>query len=181
MDSPDAPSYRRLSGRTAWIRFGAVSAPSSTLWLGPDHLLKVERTAGSENYKRFFYRDIQVILVEASSRRYYLNIFGLAIIGLIFLLTLVISSSAISGLPTALILSSPFIAGLILNLILGPTSSARLVTAVGTETLSSLCRMRSAVDALQRIGEEVTKVQGELPSAKLLQHWPALVATGPVD
>ena len=181
MDTPDNPSYRRLAGRTAWLRFGGVSAPITKLWLGPDHLLKVERSAGSEKYKRFFYRDIQAILIEASSRRYYLNVFGLAVIGLIFLLTLVFSRSATTGLLTAFILSSPFIAGLIVNLLLGPTSSAQLVTAVGTETLSSLSRMRRGTEALQRIGEEVTKIQGELPSAKLLQHWPALIATPPVD
>ena len=175
MDAPAAPSYRRLPGRSPWFRFG------SSLWLGPDHLLKIDRTASRENYKRFYFRDIQAILVEESSRRFSVSIFNIPVIGLIFLVTLALSRSAISALPTALLLSSPFIAGLIVNLALGRTSQAKLVTAVGTEFLSSLGRLQRATEALQQISEEVTKAQGAVSTEQLLLKWPAAIATPPRD
>ena len=181
MDAPAAPSYRRVPGRTPWFRFGGVSAPSSTLWLGPDHLLKVERTASRESYKRFYFRDIQAILVEEASRWYFIVVFNAAIIFLIALLTITLSRTWLSALPMLALLTSPFIAGLIVNLALGRTSQAKLVTAVGTEFLSSLGRLRRATEALQQISEEVTKVQGAVSTEQLLLKWPAAVATTPRD
>ena len=181
MDTPAALNYRRLPGRTPWFRFGGVNAPSSSLWLGPDHLLKIDRSASRESYKRFYYRDIQAIVVEESSRRFTLTVFDIPVIGLIFLLTMVLSSSAISGLPTALLLASPVIVGLVVNLALGRSSQARLVTAVGTEHLPSLSRLQRAAEALQQIGDEVTKVQGDVSTAQLIANWPASIATPPKD
>ena len=176
MDAP-AAAYRRLPGKTPWFRFGSVSAPTTSLWLGPDHLLKIERSASRESYKRFFYRDIQAIFIEESSRRYFLSIFALAAVAIVFLLTLSLSRSAISGLPTALLISSPFAAGIVINLALGRTSQAVLVTAVGTEPLSSFSRLQRSIAAMERIRAEVAKAQGDVATAQLVTHWPAQVAT----
>lgn len=180
MEPPPAGiSYRRLPGQTPWFRFGGTSAPSTSLWLGPDHLLKVERSASRETYKRFFYRDIQAIFIEESSRRLFLTVFDLPIIGLIFLLTIGLSRTWLSGLPIAALIASPFIIGLIVNLALGRTSQAVLVTAVGTERLGSMSRLARATDSLQRIAAEVTKAQGDLPTAQLAAKWPAPAAAAP--
>ncbi len=181
MDAPAVPHYRRLPGRTPWLRFGGVSAPSSSLWLGLDHVLKVDRSSSRETYKRFYYRDIQAIVVEESSRRFTLTVFSLPVIAIIAVLTLAFSSSAISGLPAALFFASPVIVGLVVNLALGRTSQGRLVTAVGTEHLPSLGRMQRASQALQQIGDEVIKVQGALGAEQLISNWPVAIATPPKD
>lgn len=175
MDAPAAVSYRRLPGRTPWFRFESIGRRTS-LWLGPDHLLKVERSPSRESYKRFYYRDIQAILIQQSSRRYTLTVINLLAIAAIAFFVFVFSRSIWSGLPYVLVLSSPFLAGLIANLFLGRTSEGVLVTAVGRESLTSLSRVDRAAQALPLIAEEVSRTQGELPTAQLLLHWPAASA-----
>jgi len=45
--------YRRLPGNAAAL------ASYHRLWLGPDHLLAVRSVGFSEEYKRFYFSDIQ--------------------------------------------------------------------------------------------------------------------------
>jgi hypothetical protein len=175
MDATAEPSYRRLPGRTPWFRV----ARGTTLWLGPDHLLKVDRGATSESYKRFFYRDIQAVVVQESSRRTSLNIFDIAVIIVIFLITGAVSQFSLTAAITAAILASPFVIGLGANLALGSSSQAILVTAVGREPLSCFSRMGRSAEALRLMTEEVGKVQGEVPTAQLAMKWPAGTATPP--
>jgi hypothetical protein len=179
MDAPVPSSYRRLPGRTAWLRFGGISAPSTSLWLGADHLLKIERSASRESYKRFFYRDIQSIFVEQSSRRSSVLIFNVGVLAVIVLITAAIGSLSAAALTTAALIASPFVVGLIVNLALGTTSQAVVVTAVGTERLSSLSRLARSEEAVRLLAAEITKVQGDLPRAQLLLRWPASVASPP--
>jgi hypothetical protein len=49
--------YRRLAGRRnlGWTR--------NTLWIGPDHLLKITVRSYEEQYKRFYFKDIQALSV----------------------------------------------------------------------------------------------------------------------
>lgn len=172
MNAPAAVAYRRLPGSTPWLRFGAMSGPATSLWLGPDHLLKIERGMSREIYKRFYYRDIQAVVIEQTTRRFVLTVIDLVAISLITLFALIFSRSAGSAVPYILVLSSPFLVGLIVNAILGRTSQGALVTAVGRERLSSLGRVDRAVQALPLIAAEVNRAQGELPTAQLLLHWP---------
>jgi hypothetical protein len=61
--------YQRLPGTRI------ISAGTRTsLWLAPDHLLALERTVGSERYRRFYLRDIEAVIVRRTSRRAILNI-----------------------------------------------------------------------------------------------------------
>jgi hypothetical protein len=179
MDAPAEPSYRRLPGRTPWFRFGGMSAPSTTLWLGPDHLLKVERGATRESYKRFFYRDIQAVVIQGASRGSSVSIFDIAVIVVIFLVTGAVSQFSLTAAITGAILASPFVLGFGVNLALGPTSQALLVTAVGTEPLSCFSRLGRSAEALRLLAEEVGKVQGEVSTAQLATKWPAGTATPP--
>src|SRR5438477_3941842 len=58
----DEKAYRRLPGREA----GLLSY--SRLWLGPDHLLLARTTFFSEEYKRFYFRDIQAFVIRKTNR-----------------------------------------------------------------------------------------------------------------
>ena len=54
--------YRRLRGRgRRGGRFFAIAAPLSTAWVGPDHLLAVDMFGASEDYRRFYFREIQAL------------------------------------------------------------------------------------------------------------------------
>src|SRR4030095_8113184 len=61
-ESEHGPGYRRLPG------MGRNLMSFSRLWLGRDHLLAVYSTGYSENYKRFYYRDIQALITRTTSR-----------------------------------------------------------------------------------------------------------------
>lgn len=174
-------TYRRLPGRTAWFRFGGSNSPSCSLWLGPDHLLKVERSTSRETYKRFFYRDIQSIFVEQSSRLRSLTALNGLIVLFVLILVALISQVSSGGAIFCGGFAVPFVIGLMMNLALGSTCEVVLVTAVGSERLSSLSRLSRTVGAVQQITVEVERAQGALEFAQLVSRWPEPVSTPPVD
>jgi FtsH-binding integral membrane protein len=143
--------YQRLPGR------GRTLLGSSTLWLGPDHLLAVDGRGYSENYRRFYYRDIQAIVTGRTSRWIAMaGLFGLAVsaVGWGFVAT---SSElrwlwAIPGVPLLILF--------ILNLLYGPTCVCRITTAAQTVRLPSLTRASSARRVLERIRARVEAEQG---------------------
>src|SRR2546421_4946865 len=51
---------RRYTGKS----FGFISAASSSLWLGKDHVLLIESNGYSEGYKRFYFKDIQALIIR---------------------------------------------------------------------------------------------------------------------
>jgi hypothetical protein len=145
--------YQRLPGRRRTL------TGTCTLWLGPDHLLRVDSHGYAENYKRFYYRDIQsIVLVPTPRRQSFLT--GWAALGAP-LATLAlflggawgISLGSLAGL-AALMLAVTWLRG--------PTCECRLQTAVQTEVLPSLNLVRAASKALKRLLTRVEAVQGKL-------------------
>lgn len=63
-------AYRRLPGRGRRTSgFISLGASVSTIWLRDDHILVRESVYGlSETYKRFYFRDIQAIVVRRTQR-----------------------------------------------------------------------------------------------------------------
>src|SRR6266550_3445601 len=82
--------YRRLPGREA----GLLSY--SRLWLGPDHLLLARTAFFSEEYKRFYFRDIQAVVTRRTERREILNVI-LALTAIVFGLLSIASGSGWSA------------------------------------------------------------------------------------
>lgn len=160
--------YQRLTRATA------ITARLSTgsLWLGADHLLSVDSGYFTENYKRFYFRDIQAITIEKTKNWTIWNyIWGVAVF-----ITLV---SAIVDLPkgpssqwsgndaVASIVFGGFatLFGIFLaiHLLLGPTCKCYLRTAVQIEKFPSLRRLRKTRKILERIRPLITAAQnGEL-------------------
>ena len=74
--------YIRLARARMKSGFQVATSNRSSLWLGKDHLLCVETTGYTETYKRFFFRDIQVLTLRRTYRRLLLSVFlGLPILG----------------------------------------------------------------------------------------------------
>src|ERR1700739_1251482 len=63
--APAEEKYRRLPGR----RRGVINGAS--LWMGSDHILLVKTAWFREEYKRFYLRDIQAIVVAPGPRFYF--------------------------------------------------------------------------------------------------------------
>lgn len=142
--------YKRLPGRP----FSPFEVRS--LWQGPDHLLYVESVFFKENYKRFFYSDIQSVIMQRSdSHMLWSCIWGaLALIcGLIAFL--------VPGTPyVSATLAALFLLALAINLARGASCTVCLQTAVQVQKISSLKRVRPAQKTMALIKERVETIQG---------------------
>lgn len=182
--------YKRLTraGARDWFAL-AVRSGGASLWLGPDHLLSVESNNFRESYKRFYFRDIQAILVQKTNRFRIWNIilagsFGISLIFASAFLPVSMpdfTNAAATGVVIfglLAIFSAPIF---LLHLMRGPTCKTLLRTAVQIEELTSLCRLKSTRRALVEIQPLIVAAQGgELSPETVvaqMREWTAPAAT----
>jgi hypothetical protein len=172
--------YRRLPGR------GTTLTSYVRLYQGPDHLLQVSSTGYSENYRRFFYRDIQALIVRRTNGQITFAVLW-GVLALLFGLpaTVLAANNAIEGAIVMFVFAGLFLAGLVINWLLGPTCACDIQTAVQIERLPTLRRIRSAQQFLQRLKGQIEAQQGPLSAetlaAGLAEMWRAAAfeATNP--
>jgi hypothetical protein len=147
--------YRRLPGTGYQVLGRRIQ-----LWEGADHLLLVEWDGHREYYKRFDYRDIQALMIRKTNAFMIRN----AIFGALFCIfgALAIGTTELEGRIFLLVISG--IVGLILfaNAIRGPSCRCSIRTAVQTNELLSLTRIRSTRKVLGRLRPRIAAAQGEL-------------------
>lgn len=146
--------YRRLRGK----RKGLIGI--QTLWRGPDHLLLIDSKRVAEDYKRFYYEDIQGLVVQKTYRGKILNL--LAGAGLLALGLWAFHAGGPAGKTILGSLALLPLIGLLYNLFLGPTCTCSIMTAVQTEALPSLNRIRNAHKAIEQLRPRIDSVQGRL-------------------
>jgi len=157
--------YYRLARTRARVRFAAVSAGSSSLWLGKDHLLAIESNGYTEKYKRFYYRDIQALIIQKTERYKWMNI-ALSVLAAAFLFPAFLSNQIVLNYLFGIV-GGVFAAFLIVNVALGASSVCRLQTAVQIEELPSLSRLRRARKVLNRLRPFIEAAQGALPAEEI--------------
>lgn len=144
--------YTRLPGRGFKKGgFFAVFRIRARLWLGRDHLLCVYNKKYEEDYKRFYYKDIQAIIIHKTNRAKAWNI--------IFGIFAAIFAVRITELWP---LTGFFLLLMLINRLRGPTCACTLQTAVSKEYLPSLSRLRNAEKAVNRLMPLIEKAQGKL-------------------
>ena len=152
--------YQRLTRSRSRSVFGIASVARSSLWLGEDHVLRIDSTGYNEYYKRFYFRDIQAIFIRRTRNWIiWAAIFG----GLTALFALLAFTSA--GVEAAAIFGSVagiFLLALIFDLAAGPSCACHLRTAVQVEDLPSVNRMRRARKVLDRLRPLIAATQGQL-------------------
>lgn len=157
--------YTRLPG----IARGPSDLSSTyySLWLGPDHLLSIVREGFSENYKRFYYRDIQTIVLRRTAASLLISfVNGFFTLGFLALTLLgVFRDWPVGASATFAGFGIFFLVLLAINLVRGTSCECTLRTAVQSERLRSLSRFRVALKAIRRIREAVEAVQGPLDAA----------------
>src|SRR6266566_7247602 len=164
--------YRRLPGREA----GLFSY--SRLWLGPDHLLLARTTFFSEEYKRFYFRDIQAIVTRRTERREILSVI-LAFTTIVFG---VLSVFTDFGWRTFLfVMTGTVLFALLVNWLRGPTCVCHLRTAVQTEELSPLKRFRATRKVIERLKPKIQAAQGALAPELLRPRPPVVYAAAPSE
>lgn len=129
----DRIAYKKLPG------FASAPFRRRSLYAGPDHVLSVRSSAYMEEYRRFYFRDIQaIVLSEGGSGWSYYLLASAAFLFLMFLLL---------GYSWHLIFSGLCGAGALCAFVIGvrlPNCACYLKTATTTEPLPSLGRLRAA-------------------------------------
>jgi hypothetical protein len=158
-------TYQRLPGR------GVGWAGYCRLYLGPDHLLMASGTGYAETYKRFFFRDIQAFTLQrtrlATGWTWFWAAMLLACLAVWLLALLAGAPARMQGVIAGAVISSLFALPLLVNLALGPTCACHVRTAVQTEKLPCLRRVRTAEKVLRMLGPLIQAAQGPLPAQVL--------------
>jgi hypothetical protein len=158
--------YKRLPGQKKNFLVGKY-----TLWLAADHVLHIYGRFGFEDYKRFYFADIQAITVQKTAGGWIQNlVFGIlaAVFGIFFMWADGYGKIFPGIMTVALFL------GMVLNWLRGPTCKTTLQTAVQTEALLSLHRLRTALRVMDRLKDLIHRVQGPL-NAEVYGRLPASV------
>lgn len=156
MTRPDFP-YTRVPGK----QWGFVR--KSSLWEGPDHFLLVRGTRFSEEYRRFYFRDVQAILLRPCVRPGSIGLWMLLLTGLVWIVAVSVAVHLVPivAFPLAILLG----AGLVAKALIALRFSCRcfIQTAVSREELTSIQTTWSATKALGRMRARIIETQGDLP------------------
>lgn len=168
--SAPANSYQKLPGT------GHQLGSYTRLYRGADHLLQISSVTFSESYKRFFYRDIQAFIVVRTNTW----IVFTALFAILALLVTALAvgvgdsvGSVILGTFAALLLILALVTGL-----RGPSCRCYVRTAVQTETLPSLNRLRRVDKILAELKPLLDAAQGPTP---VLQATPPVAEVLPPE
>ena len=151
--------YRRLPGRAAGS-FGT----HQRLYAGPDHVLVARTASFREDYKRFYYNDIQALTLQRTSQGVVLNV-GIGALSLMLFITLGVvfwgGASVFDPVSIFTIIVTVVMLMLLLwNVALGPTCECFLLTAVHAERLECLTRVRTAQKTFNLLRPIIETVQG---------------------
>jgi hypothetical protein len=133
--------------------FGGVSR----LWLADDHLLLVRNEGWKETYRKFYFQDIQALIVAENKQRRNQSIISLILI--LFFLVLAGWSGEVSRM---IHLAIAFLILIILsvNWFKGATCTVQISTAVQTTSLP--CKRLPVVQRLQKkLNASIEKIQGK--------------------
>jgi hypothetical protein len=154
--SKESRPYRRLSGP------GFLTP--HRLYTGADHLLSITATSFSEDYMRFYYKDIQSIILRKTIKGKLFNLL-LATFLVIFLLSALRVHGGWAGF--FFVLTGLFFLLLIINWLRGPTCTCHIMTPIQTVILPALRRISKAKKALARLRPLIEGVQGVLSEESL--------------
>lgn len=136
----------------------AALATNSRLWLTKDYLLSVDNDRFSEDYRRFYYQDIQAITVRRTRRWEAWNaawiVLAIVSLGLAVWLW---DHTSLWGLAVAMCLA------LVWNLTKGPSCICHLHTSVHTEELPSLGHLKTVAKVMALLSARIRMAQGEMP------------------
>jgi hypothetical protein len=156
--------YSRMPGRSGLV-------VRDSLWMSADHLLSVRRNPFSESYRRFYFADIQAIVVTELPNL-------LAPTGLTAAVLFIVTAAALmytwhpvwASLCALLSLVSFFVSWR------SADCACYLQTSVSTEMLPSLRRRVDAAKATALLKAEIERTQGSV-SAEVLEMGPPVART----
>jgi hypothetical protein len=146
-----APAYRKLT------RLKRGLGVLTQLWLGADHLLYVNSNGYTETYRRFYFRDIQSLLIVHTARRTY---YATALLVVLLFLVMIVNVNG-GGIPAFMVIVGIFAALLAWNHLLGAGCRVVIVTAVQQENIRCLSRLPKTRRVLREIQPLIEAAQIE--------------------
>jgi len=163
--------YVRLPGRGG--HGTVITSGRCTLWMGADHLLLVESNGFTEDYKRFYFRDIKAILIRPRMALWRGVNWVLAASLAVFAVFFAVMTHRVGPLDrtawivAGVIVTAVFLVILLLSLFFGPTCACHLRTGVQQQAIPSLKRLKVARKALKKIRPAIEAVQGPFPEQRV--------------
>jgi len=144
-------AYKKLSGPRQHER------KYSRLWLADDHLLLATTTGYTEEYRRFYFSDIQAIFVrqtgEGAGQNWTLTAIAIVLLTLgIFVSGAMIICASLAGV---CLMVAAF------NAFFGPTCIVEIQTAVSTQRLPPLRQLRASNRIIAQLVLLIRAAQGE--------------------
>lgn len=156
------PNYRRLKFN------GNGLSGSSSLWLAHDHLLVVENAGYTEKYRRFYFRDIQAVIIQNTSVRLWWTIGLTVCLAFSFLGLVSVKWNSPSPDPVVLGVCVGFLlcfgVPLMINLLLGPSCTVLVRTAVQTQKIPNIGRRNKANKLMAELAPAVSAAQQTSPA-----------------
>jgi hypothetical protein len=150
--------YIRLPGK---IFLNPFLRKRARLYMGKDHLLSVNNIGYTESYKRFYFKDIQVIATYKTADSIMWSIF-FSICAVLSIFIAIAIDNRTSSMVFGWIPGGLFLVLLIFSVARGPTCITHLFTAVTKERLLSLSRLRNAKGVMDMLRPFIIHAQGDL-------------------
>ena len=144
-------NYKRLcSGWYIFYRY--------TLWMGQDHLLHIATGIFAEEYKRFYFRDIQSLIVHKSKSWL---VWNFVLLSLAFVSALI--AIAIDGIERFApgIIAILLVSLVLISFIRGPGCVCYIQTAVQKQKLRSISRINKALKIMDSLKPIIHRYQQE--------------------
>jgi len=149
------PNYRRVRAG------GKDIAGRASYWLAGDHLLVVREEGFHERYRRFFHRDVQALVISRTNWGLIFTLIFTALSGLSFLF--VVGTESAEGKWIFSGITALCVIGLLANLLAGPTCQCHLRTAVQSERLPGVGRIKRAHRLIAEMTPLIGRAQSDLP------------------
>jgi hypothetical protein len=137
------------------------------LWLADKYLLAVQSTGYTETYKRFFFSEIQAFIIQRTKGALWFTLGCGAVFTLCLLVAVLSDQSEVQILFG--VLAGLALAAMVTGLVWGPNCNCYIKTAVQTDRIPSIRRLRQAQRILARIQPLINAAQGTLAVEDLTQ------------
>jgi hypothetical protein len=144
--------YQKLPGRCRGLFV------RGSVWLGADHFLSVKNLRFTEDYRRFYFRDVQAIVIRKTPRFY------APVWWLVALLACTVGRLFLPPLPRSILSAAIFaIAIWVVAAALFRSCRCHVQTAVSREEIPAWVRLGEARRAVEALTSKIAEAQGTLP------------------
>lgn len=124
-------------------------------------MLCIDSNGYTETYKRFYFRDIQAVIIRRTEE-WKIVALALGCLAALMILFMALTSDPV-GRTILGCIAGVFALGLIITVVPGPTATCHLKTAVQLELLGSANRVRRARRVLERLKPLIAEAQSNIP------------------